>query len=90
MLKVIMILQALCSGPLGNSPVCEVKWATMPSGGQSVAITGFYKEQVVICRIIDTATADCTAYRVDEPDATTGGEMVRHQCHTMGDLVARS
>ena len=73
MLKVIMILQALCGGPHGKSPVCEVKWATTPSGGQSVAITGFYKEQVVICRIIDTATADCTAYRVeDEPKSATG------------------
>ncbi len=77
MLKVIMILQALCGGPHGDSPDCQVKWAKFPDGDESVGITGYYKEHVVICRIKNTAEADCTAYRVEdedeeEPEVVTG------------------
>jgi hypothetical protein len=76
MFKVLLTIQLLCHAPFGEAPECTVKWVTMPSGTQSVAITGFHNDGVVICRIRNAAMADCTAYRVDQPDATTEGQMV--------------
>jgi hypothetical protein len=74
MFKVLLTIQLLCHAPFGEAPACTVRWVTMPSGTQSVAITGFHKDAVVICRIRNAAMADCTAYRVDKPDATPRGE----------------
>ena len=48
MLKILIVLKLLCSGPHGDSPDCQVKWAKFPNGNESVAITGYYKEHVVI------------------------------------------
>lgn len=59
MLKVLIVLQALCSAPHAEAQVCKVRWATMPSGVESVLITGYHEDHVVLCRIIDTAAAYC-------------------------------
>ena len=59
MLKVLILIQALCGASHAEAQVCKVRWATMPDGVESVAITGYHKDHVVLCRIIDTASAEC-------------------------------
>lgn len=74
MLKLLIVLHALCGAPNAEAPVCKVRWATMPNGVQSVSITGHHGDDVVICRLINTSDADC---RVTQPsqavNRTRGG-----------------
>ena len=54
MLRILLVLQALCSAPQAEAPVCHVRWASFDDGVESVLITG-YHDDVVICKVIDSA-----------------------------------
>ncbi len=69
MLKILIVLQALCSAPQAEAPVCKVRWATFDGGYQSVLIAGHHETDVVICKVIDVARADCRVF--DESYITT-------------------
>ncbi len=65
MLRILLVLQALCSAPQTEAPMCHVRWATFDDGYQSVLITGHHKKDVVICAVIDSARADCIVTNVN-------------------------
>jgi hypothetical protein len=54
MLKVILILQALCSSTIESPTVCQVAWTD-----RSVMISGYHKNDYVYCIIQNTADALC-------------------------------
>jgi len=59
MFRILLVLEALCHAPKGVAPDCHIRWETHPTGEQSVLISGHNKRDVVLCLVIDTATANC-------------------------------
>ncbi len=57
MLKVILVLQALCASP--DDITCHVSWR---DDLQQVAVSGYFQNHVTVCRILDVARADCVWY----------------------------
>ncbi len=59
MLKVILVLQALCSS--ADDITCHVNWR---DDLQQVVVSGYFQNHVTVCRVLDAARADCVWYEV--------------------------
>ncbi len=59
MLKVMLVLQALCASP--DDITCQISWR---DDSQQVAVSGYFQNHVTVCRILDAARADCVWYEV--------------------------
>lgn len=66
MLNILLVIKALCGAPHDAAPVCAVRWATMPSGEETVLIGNYNKTDYVICRIINTADSECLYFSKDQ------------------------